>query len=140
MPNAQSRTASLGIRLLSRYMVTTIAPPGGCCPSPVTPSGCAASALLAAARRVYDRCRPRPSGRRGGEEESMTLSDELAYTSLADLALRIRARQLSPVEVVDATIARIEARNPSITAFVYYGFDDARKAAKEAERAVMKGD
>ncbi|MGH7126125.1 MAG: amidase, partial [Stellaceae bacterium] len=54
--------------------------------------------------------------------------------------LRIRARQLSPVEVVDATIARIEARNPSITAFVYYGFDDARKAAKEAERAVMRGD
>src|SRR5882724_8208462 len=83
---------------------------------------------------------PRPWGRRGGEGESMTLSDELAYTSLADLALRIRTRQLSPVEVVDATIARIEARNPSITAFVFYGFDDARKAAKEAERAVMKGD
>src|SRR5215475_13599740 len=70
----------------------------------------------------------------------MALCDELAYTSVAELALAIRRRALSPVEVVDATIARIEARNPSITAFVYYGFDDARRAAKSAERAVMAGE
>ena len=70
----------------------------------------------------------------------MALSDELAYMSAAEMARRIRQRQMSPVEVVDATIARIEARNPSITAFVYFGFDDARKAAKAAEKAVMSGD
>src|SRR5882672_3078867 len=69
----------------------------------------------------------------------MTLSDELAYMSAAELARRIRQRQLSPVEVVDATIARIEKRNPAITAFVYLGFDDARKAALAAERALMAG-
>ena len=54
--------------------------------------------------------------------------------------MRIRGRQLSPVEVVDAFIERIEARNKSITAFVYYGFEDARKAAKEAERALTSGE
>ena len=70
----------------------------------------------------------------------MSLSDELAYMSAAELARRIRQRQLSPVEVVDATIARIEKRNPAITAFVYFGFDDARKAALAAERALMAGD
>ena len=69
----------------------------------------------------------------------MSLSDELAYMSAAELARRIRQRQLSPVEVVDATIARIEKRNPALTAFVYFGFDDARKAAQEAERALMAG-
>src|SRR5882724_631922 len=69
----------------------------------------------------------------------MSLSDELAYMSAAELARRIRQRQLSPVEVVDATIARIEKRNPAITAFVYLGFDDARKAALAAERALMAG-
>ena len=42
----------------------------------------------------------------------MALSDDLAYTSAADLALRIRRRELSPVEVVDAFIDRIETRNP----------------------------
>ena len=70
----------------------------------------------------------------------MKLSDELAYTPATELAMRIRSRQLSPVEVVDAFIERIEARNKSITAFVYYGFEDARRAAKEAERALTSGD
>ncbi len=69
----------------------------------------------------------------------MTLSDELAYMSAAELALKIRSKLLSPVEVVDAFIIRIEARNPSITSLVYYGFDDARRAAKEAEKAIMSG-
>jgi amidase len=70
----------------------------------------------------------------------MTLSEELAYASAADLALRIRRRDLSPVEVVDAFIARIEARNPSLNALVYYGFEDARARAREAERALMAGE
>src|SRR5262245_6508465 len=61
-------------------------------------------------------------------EGTMSLSDDLAYMSATELARRIRQRQLSPVEVVDAAIARIEKRNPAITAFVYFGFDDARKA------------
>ena len=70
----------------------------------------------------------------------MKLSDELAYASGTELAMRIRARQLSPVEVVDAYIERIEERNKSLTAFVYFGYEDARKAAKEAERALMSGE
>ena len=70
----------------------------------------------------------------------MKLSDELAYTSGAELAAQVRSRRLSPVEVVDAFIERIEDRNKSLTAFVYYGFEDARKAAKEAERAVTSGE
>jgi amidase len=40
--------------------------------------------------------------------------------------------------VVDAFIARIEARKPSLNAFVYHGFDDARQ--KAAERAPMSGE
>ncbi len=70
----------------------------------------------------------------------MALSDELAQMSAAEVALKIRQRQLSPVEVVEAAIARIEARNPSINAFVIMGFDDARKEAKEAETAVMSAE
>ena len=59
----------------------------------------------------------------------MPLSDELAYMSATELALKIRQKSLSPVEVVDAFIDRIEVRNPSLNAFVYFGFDDARSAA-----------
>ena len=37
-------------------------------------------------------------------------------------------------------IARIEARNPSLNAFVYTAFDEARAQARDAEKAVMAGD
>jgi amidase/aspartyl-tRNA(Asn)/glutamyl-tRNA(Gln) amidotransferase subunit A len=70
----------------------------------------------------------------------MALSDELAYMPAFELAARIRRRQLSPVEVVDAFIARIEARNSSLNAFIYFGFEDARQAAKRAEAMVMAGE
>jgi amidase/aspartyl-tRNA(Asn)/glutamyl-tRNA(Gln) amidotransferase subunit A len=65
--------------------------------------------------------------------------DELAYMSAAEMAERIRRRRLSPVEAVDACIARIERRNPSLNAFIFQGFDDARREAKAAEASVMSG-
>jgi amidase len=69
----------------------------------------------------------------------MALADELAYVTATELAGRIRRRELSPVEVVDAFIERIEARNPTLNAFVYSGFDDARQRACEAEQALVSG-
>jgi amidase/aspartyl-tRNA(Asn)/glutamyl-tRNA(Gln) amidotransferase subunit A len=49
----------------------------------------------------------------------------------------VRRRSLSPVEIVDACIARIERRNPSLNAFVFQGFEDARREAIAAKAAVM---
>jgi amidase/aspartyl-tRNA(Asn)/glutamyl-tRNA(Gln) amidotransferase subunit A len=69
----------------------------------------------------------------------MIRTDELAYVSATDLAAKVRRRELSPVDLVEATIERIEERNPSINAFVFKGYDDARAAAKAAEQAVMSG-
>ena len=67
--------------------------------------------------------------------------EDLAKTeSAASLAARIRRKEISPVEAVDAAIARIEAHNPKINALIIFGYDDARKAAKTAEAAVMRGD
>jgi amidase len=65
---------------------------------------------------------------------------ELADETLAGLAARIRRRELSPVEVIDATIATIETDNPRINALVYQGFDAARERARDAERAVLSGE
>jgi amidase len=69
----------------------------------------------------------------------MGLADELAYMSAVEIAARIRRRDFSPVEVVDALMARIETRNLSLNAFIFKGFDDARRAAKEAENALTGG-
>jgi len=57
-----------------------------------------------------------------------------------ELARRIRERDLSPVEVMDDTLARIEARNPSLTAIVHEAFDEAREAARAAERRLSAGE
>jgi amidase len=70
----------------------------------------------------------------------MALADELAYMTATDMAARIRRRQFSPVEVVDAVIERIEQRNPSLNAFVFKGYDDARQRAEQAEHAVLAGE
>src|SRR4051812_8782157 len=70
----------------------------------------------------------------------MALTDELAYTTVVELAGRIRRRELSPVEVLEATIERIQERNPSLNALVYLGFDDARAAARDAEAALLSGE
>jgi amidase len=70
----------------------------------------------------------------------MALADELAYMTATDMAARIRRRQLSPVEVVDAVIERIEARNPSLNAFIFKGYEDARTRAEQAEHAVVSGE
>ncbi|MDN4985603.1 amidase [Bradyrhizobium sp. WYCCWR 13022] len=67
-------------------------------------------------------------------------SDELAYLSAQELAARIRRRELSPVEVIDDFIRRIEVRNPSLNALIYLDFEGARASAKEAERALCAGE
>src|ERR1700674_5299215 len=64
---------------------------------------------------------------------------DLAWASAAALALRIRRRELSPVEVMTATIERIERRNPSLNAFVFLDFDQAMERAHAAEAAVTSG-
>ncbi|MEJ7741152.1 MAG: amidase [Nocardioidaceae bacterium] len=64
-------------------------------------------------------------------------SNDIAYVSATELAGRIRRRELSPVEVVDAFIERIEHRNSSINAFVYTSFEEAKIAARNAEHAIM---
>src|ERR1700730_18034869 len=69
----------------------------------------------------------------------MAVSEETAWASATELAQRIRRRELSPVELMASTIARIEQRNPSLNAFVYLDFDQARARARAAEAAVSSG-
>ena len=64
----------------------------------------------------------------------------LSNLSATEIAGLVRAKKLSPVEVIEAAIARIEKRNPSLNALIYLGFDDARKEARKAEHAVMRGE
>jgi len=55
--------------------------------------------------------------------------DELAWLDATALAQRIRARDLSPLDAVEAAIARIEALNPKINAVITPLFEQARRQA-----------
>jgi amidase len=68
------------------------------------------------------------------------VTDDLAYATATELAARIRRRDLSPVELLDAVITRIEARNPSLNALVFTAFEEARDRARQAERALTSGE
>jgi amidase len=69
------------------------------------------------------------------------MSDEtLTRKSATELANLIKARAVSPVEVLDAHLATIERVNPKLNAIVTLAADTARAAAREAEAAVMRGE
>lgn len=63
--------------------------------------------------------------------------DELCWMPAAELAAGIAKKKVSPVEVVEAVLARIE-RLERLNAYVTLDAESARKAARAAERAVMK--
>lgn len=67
------------------------------------------------------------------------MSTDIIYSDATGLAELIRSRQLSPVEVVQAHLDRIEAVNPKINAIVTVA-ERALAQARSAEAAVMRGD
>src|SRR5262244_174300 len=60
------------------------------------------------------------------------------WLSATEQAALIRRRKISPLEIVDALLARIDKINPRLNAFVLINADQARRDAKAAERAVGK--
>ena len=67
------------------------------------------------------------------------MSDEIIYTDAIELAERIRLREVSPVEVAQAHLDRIEAVNPALNALIAFP-DGVMDRAREAEAAVLRGD
>jgi aspartyl-tRNA(Asn)/glutamyl-tRNA(Gln) amidotransferase subunit A len=67
------------------------------------------------------------------------MSNDIIFSDATKLAELVRTKQVSPVEVVQAHLERIAAVNPKINAIVTLA-DDALKAAKAAEAAVLSGE
>jgi aspartyl-tRNA(Asn)/glutamyl-tRNA(Gln) amidotransferase subunit A len=67
-------------------------------------------------------------------------TNEICRMSAVELAALIRSKQISPVEVVDAVLARMERLEPHLHAFCTPTPDLAREAAKRIEQSIVRGD
>lgn len=65
---------------------------------------------------------------------------DVHFTSAYELARQIRAREVSPVEVVEACLARIEQINPVLNAFVALRENEARAEAKALAERLAHGE
>src|SRR2546428_5296160 len=64
---------------------------------------------------------------------------DLCFTPATTLARLYRARKVSPLEVVQAVLARIDALNPVLGAYVTVARDQALGAARKATAALRRG-
>ena len=64
---------------------------------------------------------------------------DLCFTPATELSRLISAKKLSPVELCDAVLARLERLNPKLNAFLTVTADVARAQAKAAEARAMRG-
>lgn len=64
---------------------------------------------------------------------------DLTFLSAIEMAQQIREKKISPVELIDAHLAKIDRLNPKLNAFVHVDADRARREARIAEHEVMTG-
>ena len=69
-----------------------------------------------------------------------TSHSTLVELTANELRHRIGTREVSPVELLDACIERIEAVNPHVNAITATCYDRARTEAKAVEQAVLRGE
>jgi aspartyl-tRNA(Asn)/glutamyl-tRNA(Gln) amidotransferase subunit A len=66
-------------------------------------------------------------------------SSDLHWLSVAKMAEAIAAKELSPVDVMQALLARVEKLDPRLNAFIKVDGDQALAAAQAAETEIMAG-
>lgn len=69
----------------------------------------------------------------------VSVGDELCWATATELSVLVMARAVSPRELVDAFLDRIERLNPRLNAYVSVAADEAREAARRAEAEGPKG-
>jgi aspartyl-tRNA(Asn)/glutamyl-tRNA(Gln) amidotransferase subunit A len=66
-------------------------------------------------------------------------NSELCFLGVTELAALLRARKVSPVEIVDALLARIDAVNPTLRAYIHVCHEQARAAGARPRSSSAPG-
>ena len=68
------------------------------------------------------------------------MSDDFSFLSATELQQRISRKEISPVEVTSAVLARAERLQPELNCFITLCAEQALAQARESERRIMAGD
>ena len=66
--------------------------------------------------------------------------DSIYFADIAEVAGKIRTKEISPREVIEVHLERIQKLQPKLNAFVYVDAEGARRQAQAAEESVLRGD
>ena len=61
------------------------------------------------------------------------------FPAIADLSERIRSKEISPVELTEASLARIGALDGALHAFITVCSEEALRQARDAEKEIVAG-
>ena len=64
---------------------------------------------------------------------------EICYMSAGDLSKLVQKKEVSPVEIIEAHLSRIEATEPVLNSFITLLADESRAAARQAEKDIQAG-
>lgn len=65
---------------------------------------------------------------------------ELLKLAISEIAPKIRAKEVSPVEVTEAALAQADRLQPSLNSFITLMHDQAMSQARDAEAAIARGE
>lgn len=68
------------------------------------------------------------------------MSDLGPYSSALELAGALRRREISALELLDACLAQVDARNPELNAVVWRNDEEGRRSAVAADRRIADGE
>ena len=83
------------------------------------------------------RAGPKPS--KPSYEDVTSMPEDLSSLSIIELSDEIKRRELSPVELVECSLRKIDESNRALNAYVTVSADQARQAAKIAENEIRNG-
>jgi aspartyl-tRNA(Asn)/glutamyl-tRNA(Gln) amidotransferase subunit A len=82
---------------------------------------------------------PRGNGKRMKAKRASNKTDELCFLSVAQLSGLIQRKEVSPVEIIEAHLSRIEALEPTLNSFITLLSEQAMAAAQKAEKEIQGG-
>jgi aspartyl-tRNA(Asn)/glutamyl-tRNA(Gln) amidotransferase subunit A len=68
------------------------------------------------------------------------MMDEVMNSGILETVIKLKSREISPVELTKAYLDRIEALNPLLNAYLTVMADEALKQAQQAENAILRGE